>query len=63
MVICPRSIHNVIRDMVIVPTAQFAWAHGLHASKRVIMPVLLTGILITEKLDQEIERTEISTEL
>lgn len=54
MVIFPRSIHNAIRDMVVVPTAQFAWAHSLHASKRVIMPILLTGILITEKLDQEI---------
>lgn len=63
MVIHPKSACEAIRDIIVIPTAHFAWANGLHMTKKLFMPVLLTGILVTEILDREIERTEISVEL
>lgn len=49
---------NSIRDIakgVSGATARFAWAHGLHMTKKLAMPVILTGIMVAEKLDQEID--------
>lgn len=59
-----RSVWDVVGDLVVTPTAQFVWANGYHVAQRVAMPVILTLVVITEKLDQEVDQlsAEISSQ-
>jgi hypothetical protein len=53
-VISPKSVVHVTRDMVIVPTAHFAWATGYSLlSRKIAAPVILAGIAIAEKFEPE----------
>lgn len=56
-----RSIRDISKG-VSGATARFAWIHGYHMTQKLAMPVILTAILVTEKLDQELDQTEISPE-
>ena len=47
------SIRDITKG-VSTSTAHFAWVRGYNVAQKIAMPVILTAILVTEKLDQEI---------
>lgn len=50
----PKCLAAVVKDIA-TPVVHYAWAKSYHVAQRVSMPVILTAILVTEKLDQEFE--------